>query len=183
MTSFDFQIIGLILLAFLIGVVIGYLLRTRLYSVNRSANDARGVTLESRQERKSNALLRGKAGRSREPSRTPDSVPAETSDRADDEPGEVAPAMAFASEDTEASVSAPADSDDEPDNLQDIKGIGAVLEKQLKALGITRFEQIASWTEEDVARVNETLKFRGRIQRERWVEQARDFVQKKHERR
>jgi len=181
MTSFEFQIIGLILLAFLIGVVIGYLLRTRLYPVNPPAEEARGVTLESREGRQRNSLLRGNADKRSKSSRRMD-VEGDSSDRTDHEPGEIDPALAATSEHAETPAGAPAASDAEPDNLQDIKGIGAVLEEQLNALGITRFEQIASWTDEDIASVNETLKFRGRIQRERWVEQARDFVQKRRER-
>lgn len=181
MTSFEFQIIGLILLAFLIGVVIGYLLRTRLYPVNPPADEAPGVTLESREERQPNALLRGNAEKRSESSQPMD-VEGDASDRTDEESAGIEPAMVVTSEHAETPAGAPAESDAEPDNLQDIKGIGAVLEKQLNALGITRFEQIASWTDEDIASVNETLKFRGRIQRERWVEQARDFVQKRRER-
>ncbi len=50
-----------------------------------------------------------------------------------------------------------------------------MLEKKLNALGIERFAQIAEWTEDDIAQIDEQLNFRGRIQRERWVEQARDL--------
>ena len=40
--------------------------------------------------------------------------------------------------------------------------------------GVTRFEQIAAWTDEDVARVDATLgRFAGRIERDQWVEQAK----------
>ena len=66
----------------------------------------------------------------------------------------------------------------EPDDLTRIKGIGKVLEGRLHDLGITTFLQIAQFTEEDVNRVNEVLSFKGRIERERWVEQAKDIVAK-----
>jgi NADH-quinone oxidoreductase subunit E len=59
------------------------------------------------------------------------------------------------------------------DDLQKISGIGPKLERTLHDLGIFSFEQIAGWTEENKAWVNAYLAFRGRIDRERWVEQAR----------
>ena len=59
------------------------------------------------------------------------------------------------------------------DDLTQIKGIGPVLKDKLHALGITSFRQIADFTEADIERVNEVLNFPGRIERERWVEQAR----------
>ncbi|MCP5081623.1 MAG: hypothetical protein GY948_07995 [Alphaproteobacteria bacterium] len=38
---------------------------------------------------------------------------------------------------------------------------------------ITTFAQIAAWKKADIAQVNEKLKFKGRIEREEWVPQAR----------
>jgi predicted flap endonuclease-1-like 5' DNA nuclease len=35
------------------------------------------------------------------------------------------------------------------------------------------YEQIANWTAADIARVSQSLDFKGRIERENWVEQAR----------
>ncbi|WP_051929145.1 hypothetical protein [Thermopetrobacter sp. TC1] len=60
-----------------------------------------------------------------------------------------------------------------PDNLTEISGIGKKIEKILHDLGIYHFRQIASWTEKEIAEVDARLKFKGRIQRERWVEQAK----------
>ena len=59
-----------------------------------------------------------------------------------------------------------------PDKLTNIKGIGPVLEKKLHGLGITSFSQIAAWSEADIEKVSGHLSFKGRIQREGWVEQA-----------
>jgi predicted flap endonuclease-1-like 5' DNA nuclease len=59
------------------------------------------------------------------------------------------------------------------DDLKRIKGIGFQIEKQLNALGVTSYEDIANWTSEDIDRVSKSLDFKGRIQRENWVEQAR----------
>jgi predicted flap endonuclease-1-like 5' DNA nuclease len=59
------------------------------------------------------------------------------------------------------------------DDLKRIRGIGVLIEKRLNALGIARYEQIANWTSGDIDRVSQTLEFKGRIERESWVEQAR----------
>ena len=48
-----------------------------------------------------------------------------------------------------------------------------LIEKRLNAMGISTYEQIANWTDADIARVSQTLDFKGRIERESWVEQAR----------
>ena len=66
----------------------------------------------------------------------------------------------------------------EPDDLTRIKGIGHVLQTKLNELGIVTFRQIADFTEADIARVNESLDFPGRIERERWVEQASALMEK-----
>lgn len=62
------------------------------------------------------------------------------------------------------------------DDLTRIKGIGRVLEGKLQGLGISTFQQIAEFTQADIDRINEVLDFPGRIEREKWVEQARTFV-------
>lgn len=60
-----------------------------------------------------------------------------------------------------------------PDNLLQIKGLGPKLNTLLAGLGITRFDQIAAWNAEDIAKVDERLgAFKGRIERDSWVEQA-----------
>lgn len=61
----------------------------------------------------------------------------------------------------------------EPDDLTRIKGIGHVLQTKLNELGIVTYRQIADFTEADILRVNESLDFPGRIEREKWVEQAK----------
>ena len=62
------------------------------------------------------------------------------------------------------------------DDLTRIKGIGKVLKGKLNELGIHSFAQIASFTRADIDRVNEQLSFKGRIQREKWVEQAKALM-------
>lgn len=59
------------------------------------------------------------------------------------------------------------------DDLTRIKGIGPKLVQLLQSLGVTRFEQIAAWSEEDIDRIDDQLgNFQGRIRRDSWVEQA-----------
>lgn len=60
----------------------------------------------------------------------------------------------------------------EPDDLKKISGVGKVLEGKLNALGITKFEQIAAFTADDVAKVDDLLNFKGRIDRDDWIAQA-----------
>ena len=61
-----------------------------------------------------------------------------------------------------------------PDNLKEIKGIGPKLEKMLNEMGFYHFDQIANWTDEEVAWVNANLTgFKGRVTRDNWVEQAK----------
>ncbi len=59
------------------------------------------------------------------------------------------------------------------DDLTRIKGLGPKLAALLQSLGIARFDQIASWTEADIDRIDAQLgNFQGRIRRDNWVEQA-----------
>ncbi len=59
-----------------------------------------------------------------------------------------------------------------PDDLKQISGIGPKLGRTLNELGVYHFHQIAQFTASNVAWVDEHLRFKGRIQREGWVEQA-----------
>lgn len=62
----------------------------------------------------------------------------------------------------------------ESDDLRRIKGVGPKLVALLHSLGVTRYAQIAAWTDEDVARIDAQLgSFAGRIRRDSWVEQAK----------
>jgi large subunit ribosomal protein L21 len=45
------------------------------------------------------------------------------------------------------------------------------------AAGVTTFAQIAAWTEADIAEFDEKLSFKGRIEREGWVEQAKKLAE------
>jgi predicted flap endonuclease-1-like 5' DNA nuclease len=65
----------------------------------------------------------------------------------------------------------------EKDDLQRTKGIGPFLEEKLNALGIFTFKQIASMTPEIEDQVNVAIEFfRGRVKRDKWVKQAKEFL-------
>jgi NADH-quinone oxidoreductase subunit E len=68
-----------------------------------------------------------------------------------------------------------------PDNLQRISGIGPKNERTLHGLGFFHFDQIAGWTDEEVAWVDNHLKFNGRIIREEWILQAGLLAEGKEE--
>lgn len=60
------------------------------------------------------------------------------------------------------------------DDLARLKGVGPKLKTQLTALGVTRFAQVAAWTDSDIATIDAQLgTFRGRPVRDQWVDQAK----------
>lgn len=60
------------------------------------------------------------------------------------------------------------------DDLKLIKGVGPKLEKLLHSLGFFHFDQIANWTAEEIAWVDENLAgFKGRVTRDDWIVQAK----------
>lgn len=61
----------------------------------------------------------------------------------------------------------------EPDDLTVMTGIGPKMAAALAERGIVRFEQIAAWTEDEIAVLDKELKLMGRVGREAWVEQAK----------
>jgi len=65
------------------------------------------------------------------------------------------------------------------DDLKKLSGVGPALEKKLLENGVTSFAQIASWDADDIAEFDEKLSFKGRIEREGWVDQAKAIVAEK----
>jgi predicted flap endonuclease-1-like 5' DNA nuclease/uncharacterized membrane protein len=63
-----------------------------------------------------------------------------------------------------------------PDDLKLIKGIGKQNEARLHGLGVWHFDQIAAWSPENVKWVGSYLSFSGRIDREKWIAQAKDLA-------
>jgi peptide/nickel transport system ATP-binding protein len=68
---------------------------------------------------------------------------------------------------------------DDPDDLKLISGIGPKLEIVLNGLGIYRFEQIAKWKKAEREWIDHYLQFKGRIEREDWVKQAKMLASNK----
>jgi small subunit ribosomal protein S2 len=62
------------------------------------------------------------------------------------------------------------------DDISLINGVTPALKKKLEAEGVTGYRQIAEWTPERIAQLDEKLKLRGRIGRDEWVEQAKDLL-------
>jgi predicted flap endonuclease-1-like 5' DNA nuclease len=63
------------------------------------------------------------------------------------------------------------------DDLKEIEGIGPAMEKLVNGMGFYHFDQIASWSDADVAVVDgEMTSFKGRITRDKWVAQAKIIV-------
>jgi len=62
------------------------------------------------------------------------------------------------------------------DDLKELSGVGPALEKKLHENGVTSFAQIAAWNEADVEAFGEKLSFKGRIEREGWIEQAKTLA-------
>jgi predicted flap endonuclease-1-like 5' DNA nuclease len=59
------------------------------------------------------------------------------------------------------------------DDLSRIKGVGPKLVALLHGLGVTRYAQIAAWTDSDIDRIDSQLgAFAGRARRDSWVEQC-----------
>ena len=63
------------------------------------------------------------------------------------------------------------------DDLKRIKGVGPKLEKLLNSLGFFHFDQVASWSENEMAWMDQNLEgFKGRATRDNWVAQAKELM-------
>ncbi len=60
----------------------------------------------------------------------------------------------------------------EADDLKKISGVGPVLEEKLNKLGIYHYEQIANLSVTEISAIDEALNFKGRIERDDWLDQA-----------
>ena len=86
-----------------------------------------------------------------------------------------APAPAAAEVAAEPSGTAPelfAEAPEKTDDLKQISGVGPALEEKLNKLGVFTFAQVASWNPDQIAWIDDTLSFKGRVERDDWVGQA-----------
>ena len=63
-----------------------------------------------------------------------------------------------------------------PDDLTLIEGVSLLQQTTMYSLGVFHFDQIAAWSEENVAWVDQYLRLQGRIGEEEWLEQARELA-------
>lgn len=71
-----------------------------------------------------------------------------------------------------ATLTAPRDG--KADDLKIIEGVGPALEKLVNSLGFYHYDQIANWTDDEIAWVDAQMKtFKGRILRDKWQAQAK----------
>jgi large subunit ribosomal protein L21 len=61
-------------------------------------------------------------------------------------------------------------------NLSLISGVGPTIEKKLRAAGVASWNDIAAWSDEDIARLDAELKLGGRATKEEWVAQAKELL-------
>lgn len=59
------------------------------------------------------------------------------------------------------------------DDLKLISGVGPKLEGTLNELGVYHYDQVAAWRKKEVEWVDERLRFKGRIERDGWIAQAK----------
>lgn len=64
----------------------------------------------------------------------------------------------------------------EPDDLTQINGIDATLAARLKQLNLYKFEQVANFSDEDIANVEGALNIDGRVEKQDWIGQARALL-------
>ncbi len=67
-----------------------------------------------------------------------------------------------------------------PDDLKLISGVGPKIESQLNENGIYYFDQVANFSGRDLAWADQTLGFKGRVIRDRWIPQARGLAKTAH---
>ena len=106
-----------------------------------------------------------------EPAQVEPPEPAETADA--ETPGP----QSFAEESKPLTLDKPRDGG--ADDLKKVSGVEPKLETMLNELGIYHYEQIAAWTPENIAWVDNRLTFKGRIERDDWTGQASRLASEK----
>lgn len=104
-------------------------------------------------------------------------APAEEAAPAAEAPAKETPAAEAPAEEAAAPAFKGLDAPEgEADDLKKISGVGPVLEEKLNGLGIFHYKQIAAFTAEDIVAVDNELNFKGRIERDGWLEQAAELA-------
>ncbi len=130
--------------------------------------DATGVT-----EQEAQAVEKGKPK-----SAEPDAKETDVSEASatQSKPAKAKPADTPVADDADRPASLESARDGQPDNLKMIKGVGPKLEDLLHSMGFYHFDQIANWTDKEIAWVDQNLQgFKGRVTRDDWVAQAKEL--------
>ena len=69
--------------------------------------------------------------------------------------------------------------DGKPDDLKKISGVGPKLEGILHSNGVYHFDQVAAWGPDEIAYMDDQLSFKGRIERDGWIDQATTLAAEK----
>lgn len=151
-----------------------------------SVTVAKGEVDEDAKQRAKNKAKKNAAPKTETTNVAPEQAPVEfTSDAAE----KAAPVAAAAAT---AAVAAGASSVDEklgliyssaPENADDLKkisGVGPVLETKLNEAGLYTYKQVMDWSPANIEAFDDILSFKGRIERDKWVEQAKTLHEEKN---
>ncbi|MEM6462749.1 MAG: 50S ribosomal protein L21 [Pseudomonadota bacterium] len=131
------------------------------------------VAAKKPDDKKAAAKTEKPAAKAKAEAKPKDAAKTEAKAKADDKPKADAKPKA-AKQEPAALFSAPKG---EADDLKKISGVGPVLEKKLHAFGVTQYAQIAAFTKDDIAKLDEALNFKGRIERDDWIGQAKALAE------
>jgi len=112
---------------------------------------------------------------SNKPARAEQGKPAPKA-KAEAKPAKAEAKPAKAEKPAKAAKPAKATATDGADDLKQLSGVGPALEKKLHENGVTSFAQIAGWSADDITDMDAKLSFKGRIEREDWVAQAKTLA-------
>lgn len=173
MPHLSLELLLLMLLAFLIGCIFGCLFRTMFGNSGSPAakpaasrvSEAKAVSADApRTEPVPNAVAEKK------PAPKPEPI---VSEPVVSKPAVEKVAAAVSQGKPVRPKGLPGARDGKPDKLQMISGVGPKLEKTLHGLGFFHFDQIAEWTTDQVGWVDDHLRYKGRIERDEWIAQAK----------
>ena len=178
MPHLTLELLLLMLLVFLIGCILGCLFRT-MFAAGTSAV-AKPAEAGTKDAPAASAVVPQPAPMSKrdpvdthEPVSAPKPAAAKPAEKAAVKPATSAVAAPKSSGKPTRPKGLPGARNGKPDNLQMISGVGPKLEKTLHGLGFFHFDQIAGWTSDQVGWVDEHLRYKGRIERDAWIDQAR----------
>ena len=130
--------------------------------------DATGAT-----EQEARAVEKGKPKSAEPDAKETDAAKAPA---AKSKPAKAKPAETPVADDADRPASLDSARDGQPDDLKMIKGVGPKLEDLLHSMGFYHFDQIANWTDKEIAWVDQNLQgFKGRVTRDDWVAQAKEL--------